>query len=79
MISFDSTVNIMPSGGNPLASSDESPCMPVSKLPRFVFFLFAFYSLYPWGQQIKEWDGMIEAGKASNQDIIMQLSMQAIV
>lgn len=75
MISFDSTVNIMPSGGNPLASSDESPCTPVSKLP----LLFAFYSLYPWGQQIKERDGMIEAGKASNQDIIMQLSMQTIV
>lgn len=58
----------MPGTGAPLASSDESPCMPASKLPYFCFSI--------WGLQTKQEKrqdgGGLGCWTDSNQDLMRQ-------
>lgn len=75
MISSDSTVNTLPVGAAPHASTDESPFVPVVKMS--YFFLPHSLPLRPANQ---EGDGGVGGYyKATNQDVIMQFSMCTMI
>lgn len=78
MISFDFTVNVKPGGDAALAFIDESPCMPVSKLP-CSFFTFTFF--LPMRPANEKKAGPVKGGnhKALNQDTIIQLGMHTTI
>lgn len=82
MISFDSTGNIMPGGGAPLASSDESPCMPVSKLPYFCFSIHYTLPMRPTNKAREETreGGAVRCCRGLNETVLMrQFSLCVIV